>query len=128
MNNLIVTGNLGKDPELKFTPDGKAVASFSIAVGQRIKAEGIWIDGPAMWFQVKLFGSQAEKVIDRLRKGDTVNVSGRIAEDHWMNKEGTLASSLVIYANDYHKVERAAKTDQESLPPELKSKDSGVPF
>jgi len=128
MNNLIVTGNLGKDPELKFTPEGKGVASFSLAVGQRIKAEGVWIDGPAMWFQVKLFGTQAEKCIDRLRKGDTVSVSGRIAEDHWMTKEGGPASSLVIYVNDYHKVERAAKTDQESLAPELKGKDAGVPF
>ena len=127
MNNLIITGNLGKDPELKFTPDAKAVANFSLAVGQRVKADGVWIDGPAMWFQVKIFGAQAEKAVDRLRKGDTVTVAGRIGEAHWMTKEGGPGSSLEIYVNDFHKVERATKQD-ESLAPELKGKDSGAPF
>jgi single-strand DNA-binding protein len=126
MNNLVITGNLGKDPELKFSADGKAIASFSLAVGQRIKVDGAWTDGQAIWFQAKLFGPQAEKSIDRLRKGDTVSVSGRLGEAHWVTKDGTPASSLEIYVNEYHKVERAAKSDQEMQEP--KAKDLGAPF
>jgi single-strand DNA-binding protein len=134
MNNLIITGNLGKDPELKFSADAKALANFSLAVGQRVKVDGVWIDGPAMWFQVKVFGPQAEKAVDRLRKGDTITVSGRIGEAHWMTKEGGPASSLEIYVNDFHKVERATKQDEflapelKSKEPESKSKDAGAPF
>ena len=128
MNNLIVTGNLGKDLEpIKFSKEGKAICNLSLAVGQRLKVDGTWIDGPAIWFKVVLFGFQAEQATDRLRKGDTVSVSGRIAEEHWINKENNPATTLVIYANDFHKVERAVKNDQESLAPELKQ-GKKVPF
>ena len=129
MNNLIITGNLGKDLEpIKFTSEGKAIINLSIAVGQRVKTAGAWVDGPAMWFKVVLFGKQAEQAVDRLAKGDTVSVSGRLGEEHWMTKENNPATTLVIYANDFHKIERAAKSEAQTLPPELKSKDSGVPF
>jgi single-strand DNA-binding protein len=128
MNNLIITGNLGKDPELKFTPDSKAVANFSLAVGQRLKVDGVWIDGPTMWLQVKLFGAQAERAVDRLRKGDTVTISGRLAESHWMTKEGGPASSLEIYVLDFNKVERMAKAEQDLSATDSKIKDQGAPF
>jgi single-strand DNA-binding protein len=128
MNNLVITGNLGKDPELKFTQDAKAISNLSLAVGQRIKADGAWIDGPAIWFKVVLFGKQAETAVDRLVKGDTVSVSGRLGEEHWMTKENNPATTLVIYANDFHKIERAVKIDAQSSAPGLKGKDSGVPF
>ncbi len=122
MNNLVITGNLGKDLEpIKFLPDGKGIVNLSLAVGQRIKAEGAWIDGPPIWFKVVLFGKQAEQAVDRLVKGDTVTVAGRLGEEHWMTKENNPATTLMIYANDFHKVERPVKADAQAAP-------AGAPF
>lgn len=125
MNNLIITGNLGKDPEIKFTPDGKAIGSFSMAVGQRVKADGVWIDGAPMWLQVKFFGVQGEKIIDRFAKGDTVTVSGRLVQSNWTTKEGTPATTLELFGSDAVKVERQ-KSNEEAPAPAVA--DTKAPF
>lgn len=109
MNHIIITGNLGNDPKLAFTQDQKPIASFSIAVGQRIKTNGEWVDGKPIWFQAKFFGSPAEKAMDRYHKGDTVTLSGRIEETHYTTKEGEERTSLDIIVFDSHKVERIVK-------------------
>ena len=126
MNSIIITGNLGKNPEIKFTPDGKAIGNFSMAVGQRVKADGVWIDGPTIWFQVKFFGIQAEKIVDRFSKGDTVTVSGRFGQSHWTTKDGTPATSLEIYGSDLIKVERQKATQTEEAAPVVA--DDKAPF
>ena len=110
MKNLVITGNLGQDPELKF-PNDKAIAEFSLAVGQRIKKDGEWIDGKPMWLKVKFFGIPAEKVSDRYKKGDTVTVSGKMEQSFYTTKDGEERSSLEVIAFDIHKVERYAKLD-----------------
>lgn len=124
MNSLIITGNLGKDPEIKFTPDGKAIGSFSMAVGQRIKTDGVWVDGSPMWLQVKFFGVQGEKVVDRFSKGDTVTVAGRLVQSFWTTKEGTPASTLELFGSDVIKVERSKSTEEAAPVVE----DSKAPF
>lgn len=106
INNLIITGNLGKDPEIKFTPDGKAIGSFSLAVGQRMKKDNEWVDAPPMWLQVKFFGTQGEKIIDRFSKGDTVTVSGRLTQSHWTDKDGVEKVTLEVFGSDVVKIER----------------------
>jgi single-strand DNA-binding protein len=110
MNTIIITGNLGKDPEFKVTNDGKGICNLSLAVGQRVKKDGEWIDGKPMWFQVKFFGVQAEKIVDKFNKGNTVTISGRLAQS-WWEKDGVEHTSIDIFANDIHKVERAEKSD-----------------
>ena len=109
MNHLFVTGNLGADPKLAFSQDQKAIASFSIAVGQRVKVNGEWTDGEPMWFQAKFFGIAAEKVMDRYKKGDTVTLSGKLEETHYTTKEGEKRTSKDIIVFDSHKVERFVK-------------------
>ena len=111
MNYIIITGNLGNDPVLKFSKDNKALASFSLAVGQRVKENGEWIDAKTMWFQVKFFGVPAEKVVDRYKKGDTVTVSGRLEESFYTAKDGEEKSSKDIFAFDINKVERYTKLE-----------------
>jgi len=110
MNTVILTGNLGKDPEFKVSADGKGICNLSLAVGQRIKKDGEWIDGKPMWFQVKFFGVQAEKIVDKFNKGNTVTISGRLAQS-WWEKDGVEHTSLDIFANDIHKVERQEKAE-----------------
>lgn len=99
--NLDIIGNLGRDPELKFTADGKAVASFSVAVSRKLKdAE------ETAWFRVSVWDKQAEACNQYLRKGSKVFVSGRLACDKatggprvYQRDDGTWASSFEVVAN-----------------------------
>jgi single-strand DNA-binding protein len=112
MNNLIVTGNLGKDPKLTFSKDGKAIASFSLAVSQRVKKDNEWVDGKPMWLQTKFFGGMAEKIADRYAVGDTVTVSGRLEQSWYTDKDtGEEKFSLDLICFDILKVERTKKDD-----------------
>jgi len=111
MNYTVITGNLGNDPVLKFSKENKAIASFSLAVGQRTKLNGQWEDGKPMWLQIKFFGIPAEKAVDRFKKGDTVTVSGKLEESFYTTKEGEEKSGHEIIAFDIVKVERYTKLE-----------------
>lgn len=115
MNTVILTGNLGKDPEFKMTADGKGICNLSLAVAQRVKKDGEWTDGKPMWFQVKFFGVQAEKIVDRFHKGSTVSISGRLGQS-WWEKDGVEHNSLDIYGMDIHEVKRAEKVEVTESP------------
>jgi len=110
MNHWTITGNLGKDPVLKFTNLNKAVTSFSLAVGQRVKQDGEWVDSVTMWVQVTFFGEQAERVVERYVKGDTVTVAGRLTYEEY-EKDGVEKNLLKLIASEIEKVERPKKSE-----------------
>jgi|CryBogDrversion2_5_1035270.scaffolds.fasta_scaffold46711_1 single-strand DNA-binding protein len=111
MNNLVITGNLGADPKIRFSKDNKAIVTFSLAVGQRVKKDGEWTDGKTMWFQATFFGATHERLIDALKKGDTVCVTGRLGQSEYTPEGGETKSSLDIIGSDVVKVERIKKAD-----------------
>lgn len=82
MNNWTGNGNLGRDPELRYTPSGTAVCDFSIAVSGRKK------DDPPTWFKVTAWEKQAEACAEYLRKGSKVLVTGDIRTDSYEDNEG----------------------------------------
>ena len=96
-HRLTIAGNLGKDPELKFTPDGKAICTFSLAASNR-KDE-------TAWFRVTVWGSQAETAEKYLHKGSKVLVEGRLQSDAGGNprtyerKDGGWAASYEVLAS-----------------------------
>jgi single-strand DNA-binding protein len=76
MNQIIMEGNIGKDPELKWSGE-MAIAKFSLAHTPRKKDKSnAWSDGETIWFNVTFFGSKAESVIDNYVKGETVLIVG----------------------------------------------------
>ena len=75
-NQVTLTGNLTDDPELRFTPNGVAVANFRLAVDQRVWDADGWKDGEPSYFRVSVWRDQAEHVAASLAKGDRVMVSG----------------------------------------------------
>ena len=85
-NKVTFTGNLGKDPDMSYTPNGKACTKFSIAVGQGK-------DKPAMWLNVETWKKLAEQCNSKLTKGTRVEINGRLAQDHW-EKDGQKRSCL----------------------------------
>ncbi len=118
MAHITVKGNLGKDPELKFSKAGKAWISFSIGYTPREKKDDQWIDGETMWFRIIQFGEKAETAADNLAKGDTVIVTGNLKQSTFTDKEGNQRTGLEITADEVGivpRVQRKSKT--EDTPP-----------
>lgn len=88
VNKVILVGNLGKDPELRYTAQQLPVASFSIATNERRKDQsGNWVN-QTEWHNVVVFGKVAENCNQYLKKGRQVYLEGRIQTRKWQDKEG----------------------------------------
>ena len=89
MSSITFAGNLAADPELRFTPSGRAVARFTVIENRRRRTEDGqgWEDAEPNVFRVQVWGSFAENVVESCGKGDRVHVTGSIVTDRWMDKE-----------------------------------------
>lgn len=85
-NQIVLVGNLTRDPELKFTTSGKSVCSFSIAYSNRIRTDaGGWEDGKTSFFDIECWDKQGENVAT-LTKGTRVTVIAEAKQDSWMHE------------------------------------------
>ena len=107
--NISVKGNLGSDPDLKFSKNNTAYCNFSLAYTPRKQVNGEWQDGETMWFKVVAFGTKAEAVADTFRKGDTVLVTGELAQNTYTDKEGNEKTSMEITAKEIGLVPKLGK-------------------
>jgi single-strand DNA-binding protein len=98
---LTVTGNLGSDPELRKTPTGALVTSFTIANTPRVKKNNEWEDGETIWFRCFVWGKDATGAANELRKGKRVVISGRFNVETWVDKEGNNQKTLQINCDTY---------------------------
>jgi single-strand DNA-binding protein len=98
INAVVLVGNLGHDPELRHFEDGTAQATFSIACNDRKKQGESWVD-VVHWFDVVVYGSQAEACGEYLAKGSKVGVSGKLQQRRW-EKDGQKRSKIEIKARD----------------------------
>lgn len=88
VNKVILLGNLGKDPELRYTPSQTAVCTFSLATGERRKdASGQWVDHTE-WHNIVTFGKTAENCSTYLKKGRQAFIEGRIQTRKYQDKQG----------------------------------------
>jgi single-strand DNA-binding protein len=88
VNKAIIIGNLGADPELRYTPSGQAVTSFSVATTDRYKDKSGTQQSRTEWHNVVLWGRLAEIARDYLKKGNPVYIEGRIQYRSYDDKEG----------------------------------------
>src|SRR5438477_11086509 len=87
VNKVILVGNLGKDPEVKFTPGGTAVAKFSLATNERFKDKaGEWQDRTE-WHNIVAWQRLAEIVGEYVKKGSKVYIEGRLQTSSWEDKQ-----------------------------------------
>lgn len=93
---VIVEGNLGADPEMRVTPNGVVTTAFSLANTPRFQKDGEWQDGETTWFRCVAWDKKAEAITETLRKGMTVQVTGRLANRKFTDKEGNERTSLEI--------------------------------
>ena len=88
LNKVLIIGNLGKDPEVRYTSSGTAVASFSIATTEKFKGKsGEW-EEKTEWHNITLWARLAEIAGEYLSKGKTVYIEGRLQTRKWQDKDG----------------------------------------
>jgi single-strand DNA-binding protein len=95
-----IVGNLGRDPEMRYTPNGRPVTEFSVAVNQSTKNQqtGEWVEATD-WFRVSIWGDRAERAAENLRKGSRVLVDGRFRTREYETKDGRKGMTLEINAD-----------------------------
>lgn len=93
MNSITVTGQLGRDSEIKFLNNGDPVCSFSVADSQGK-------DKSTIWWNCSLFGKRAESLSQYLTKGQSVTVVGSVTEREWTDKDGQKRKSMDVRVND----------------------------
>jgi single-strand DNA-binding protein len=99
-NQVTLVGNLTDDPELRYTPNGVAVAHFRLAVDQRVWDAGGWKEGEPSFFRINVWRDQAEHASKSLRKGARCVVVGRLKSRSWETPEGQRRSLVEIEADE----------------------------
>jgi single-strand DNA-binding protein len=99
VNKAIVIGNLGKDPEVRFTPGGQAVANFSVATNESWKDKNGQTQERTEWHRIVVWGKLAELCGEYLKKGRSAYVEGRLQTREWTDKEGKKNYTTEIVAN-----------------------------
>lgn len=133
-NKVVFVGRLTRDPELRYTSTGKAVANFSLAVDRAYKREG---QPEADFFRVTVWGKQGENVANYTSKGQMVAVDGRIEINKYTDKEGQERTGVDVTANDVRFLSSGQKKtgtapssgEAASAPADLDDfSDDGLPF
>ena len=104
--SLTIVGNVGRDPEMRYTPSGQAVTSFSVATNRQYTANSGETVKETIWFRVTTWGKQAETCNKFVKKGSKVLVEGRLTADNatggprvWKAQDGTPRASFEVSAN-----------------------------
>jgi single-strand DNA-binding protein len=125
LNKIMLIGNVGSDPEMRYTPNGKAVTSFRMATNFRYSGPDGERREETEWFRVSVWGRQAESCNQFLSKGRRVYVEGRLRSRNWEGQDGQMRTSLEVSANRVIFLDRAAPA---SLPEEGELEPEDLPF
>ncbi len=104
-HTIIIVGNVGKDPEMRYTPSGQAVTSFSVATNRQYTTGSGEQVKETIWFRITTWGKQAEICNQYLKKGSKVLIEGRLTPDKttggpriWSKQDGTTGASFEVTA------------------------------
>jgi single-strand DNA-binding protein len=111
-NKIILVGNLGRDPELRYTPQGTPVCSFSLATNERRKDRNSGESNDiTTWFRVTLWGRQAETASQYLTRGRPIYIEGRLRVEEWTDRDGKQRHTLEVHATDMQFIGGGAKAE-----------------
>ena len=141
-NKITLVGNLGRDPELRYTPQGTPVCSFSLATNERRKDRTTGENNDiTTWFRVTLWGRQAEVASQYLTRGKSVYIEGRLRVEEYTDRDGKPRHSLEVNATDMQFIggrgedagggapaARAAAAPGDSAPEPTDLTDDDIPF
>ena len=126
LNKVMVIGHLGKDPEMRYTPSGRPVTTFSVAVSRSWNTADGERRSETEWFNIVSWGNLAEICKQYLHKGQQVYIEGRLQTRRWEDKEGQKHTNVEVVANemmmlgdrkDYNKDSQEEKQDEELSDP-----------
>ena len=126
-NKIILVGNLGRDPELRYTPQGTPVCSFSLATNEKRRDKSGESQDVTTWFRVTLWGKQAETASQYLTKGKPVYIEGRLRQETYTDREGKERTALEVNATDMHFIGSGSGATGEDGIPTRYSSDQGSP-
>ncbi len=126
VNKAILIGNLGRDPEVRYTQGGTAVANFSLATTERAKKDGEWVDHTE-WHNIVTFGKVAENCGKYLTKGSSCFIEGRIQTRKWTDKEGKDRYTTEIVAQNIQFLGGKGGGGGRPSAPGAPAGDAGVP-
>lgn len=125
LNKLMLIGNVGSDPEMRYTPSGNPVTSFSVATNRRYTDANGETKEETEWFRVVAWRKLAEQCNQFLAKGRQVYVEGRLHARNWEGQDGQTHTSLEVTANQVLFLDRRATV---SLPEEGEIEPGDLPF
>ena len=114
LNKCMIIGNLGRDPEMRYTPSGQAVTQFTVATNRRWRDQQDEWQEETEWFRVVVWGQQAERVAERVRKGNKVYIEGRIQTRQWEDQSGQKRYTTELIANQVTSLERRERGEDEA--------------
>jgi single-strand DNA-binding protein len=113
LNKMMIIGNLGADPELRYTPSGKAVTNLRVAVNDRSRgADGEWVE-ETMWIGVEVWEQQAERLAEQLRKGNKIYAEGQLRAREYDARDGQKRTALELRFARVVNLERRPREDGE---------------
>jgi single-strand DNA-binding protein len=118
INNVVISGNLVRDPELKYLPTGSAICYLTVAVNRKYKSGETWKE-EVSFFDVVVFGKSAEYCVENLHKGNGTVVSGRLKQETW-ETDGVKKSRVKIVADQVQFLK--AKENKEN------AEEDAIPF
>lgn len=136
-HKIFLIGNLGRDPEMRYTPSGQAVTNFSIATNRQYTDSSGQKVKETVWFRVSAWGRQAENCNQYLRMGSKVLVEGRMNPDPatggpriWNRQDGTAAASYEVTALNVQFLSTRAEDEyyQEAHPSGQVAEEEDIPF
>ena len=140
INKVILIGNLGSDPEVRFTPGGSAVANFNIATNESWKDKNGQDQERTEWHKIVVWGKQAENCGEYLSKGRPVYIEGKLQTREWTDKDGNKRYTTEVVAQtvqflggrpgeggskSYTEAKAPSPSRQDSAPP---AADDDIPF
>ena len=124
LNKMMIIGNLGADPELRFTPNGKAVTNLRVAVNDNRKGpDGQWIE-ETLWIRVEVWDQAAERLAEQLRKGHKVYAEGQLRAREYEAADGQKRTSLELR---FARVISLERRDRDAGPSEYGDERDAVP-
>jgi single-strand DNA-binding protein len=135
LNKMMIIGNLGADPELRYTPSGKAVTDLRVAVNNNQRGpDGEWVE-ETLWFRVSVWEQAAERLAEQLRKGNKVFAEGQLRVREYESRDGEKRQSLELAFARVVNLERRSRDDEGGAsggggaygdaPPQVKPRGAG---
>jgi len=129
VNKVIIVGNLGQDPEARFTPQGTAVTNLSIATNESWKNQEGQIQDRTEWHRVVLYGKMAETAGQYMTKGSMVYVEGRLRTREWEDQNQNKRKTTEIMCDNFTMLgRRGDNSSNQDRKPETSTEDDDLPF